>query len=372
MVGKIRLGFVGANIGSDWANKSHFPALRASPDIELTAVCTTNPRSAEEARQAFGAKLAFSDYRVMAASPEIDAVAVVVRAPSHYGPTMAALAAGKHVYTEWPLGRTTAEAEDMAALARSKGVHTAIGLQSRVSPALLYMKELVAAGYVGTVLTCRATAFRLGALERPAHRTWFADVTQGANPLTIMSAHIADSLRFVVGDFAKLSAMVTSQVRQWRERETGRMIDVTSPDNIMLHGELVNGAVASLHVAAVPHGPAGYLMEIYGTEGKLAISSKVSSNHGEQHEMLKLHGMQAGKELQALEVPSRFFFLPAGFPRGTPFPIGQMYALLARAIRTGQAPAELPDFDTALKMHRLLDVIRQASDSQRMVAVPVE
>ena len=121
MADKIRLGFVGANVNSTWASQSHFPALLASPDVEFTAVCTTRPESAEEARQAFGAKLAFHDFRAMAASPEIDAVAVVVRAPSHYEPTKAAIDAGKHVFTEWPLGRNTAEAEELATLARDKG-----------------------------------------------------------------------------------------------------------------------------------------------------------------------------------------------------------------------------------------------------------
>ncbi len=111
MANKIRLGFVGANVNSTWASQSHFPALLASPDVEFTAVCTTRPESAEEARQAFGAKLAFHDFRAMAVSPEIDAVAVVVRAPSHYEATKAAIEAGKHVYTEWPLGRNTAESE---------------------------------------------------------------------------------------------------------------------------------------------------------------------------------------------------------------------------------------------------------------------
>ena len=113
MANKIRLGFVGANVRSVWAAQSHYPALLASPDVEWTAVCTSRPESAEEARRTFGAKLAFHDYREMVASPEVDAVAVVVRVPEHYGPTKAALEAGKHVYTEWPLGRTTAEAEEL-------------------------------------------------------------------------------------------------------------------------------------------------------------------------------------------------------------------------------------------------------------------
>ena len=83
MADKIRLGFVGANVNSIWSSQSHYPALLASPDVELTAVCTSRPESAEEARQAFGAKLAFHDFREMAVSPEIDAVAVVVSATRH-------------------------------------------------------------------------------------------------------------------------------------------------------------------------------------------------------------------------------------------------------------------------------------------------
>ena len=79
MANKIRLGFVGANVNSTWSSQSHFPALLASPDVEFTAVCTTRPESAEEVRQAFGAKFAFQDFRAMVVSPEIDAVAVVVR-----------------------------------------------------------------------------------------------------------------------------------------------------------------------------------------------------------------------------------------------------------------------------------------------------
>ena len=121
MADKIRLGFVGANVRATWASQSHFPALLASPDVELTAVCTTRPESAAEARAALGATLAFHDVRAMVASPEIDAVAVVVRVPSHYEATRAALEAGKHVYTEWPLGRTTAEAEAVGGAGPGQG-----------------------------------------------------------------------------------------------------------------------------------------------------------------------------------------------------------------------------------------------------------
>src|SRR5436305_13758570 len=140
MADKIRLGLIGASVKGTWSSRSHLSAAQASADVELAAVCTARADSAEAARQAYGARLAFDDYRKMIASPEIDAVAVVVRVPSHYEPTKAALEAGKHVYCEWPLGRMTAEAVELAGLAKAKGLVPAVGLQARGHPALMDMR----------------------------------------------------------------------------------------------------------------------------------------------------------------------------------------------------------------------------------------
>jgi predicted dehydrogenase len=372
---KIRLGFVGANVRSHWASQSHFPALKASPDVEITAVCTTRTETAEAAKQAFGAKLAFTDFREMIASKEIDAVAVVVRVPLHYEPTKAAIEAGKHVYTEWPLGRTTAEAEELAALAREKGVQTAVGLQSRVSSALLYMKDLIAEGYVGEVLACHADCMRDGPLERPSSRSWQRDVDLGANPLTIANGHVIDALRFVVGDFARVSCMVTTQAKQWYETDTKKMVDVTSPDNILVSGKLERGAVASVHVAAVPWAGGGVRMVIYGREGTLVATGDVSSQRGK---MLRVQGAQRSHDLADLPIPERYTWVPPEFPRGDPFNVGQMYSLFAEAIRaradraaagSGGTRPELPTFDTAVNLHRFLDTIRQSSDTGRELEV---
>ena len=364
MANKIRLGFVGANVRSTWASLSHYPALMASPDVEMTAVCTTKPESAEEARKAFGAKLAFTDFRQMVASKEIDAVAVVVRVPLHYEPTKAAIEAGKPVYTEWPLGRNTAEAEELAALARAKGVPSAVGLQSRVSPALLYMKELIETGYVGEVLSCHADCMRDGALERHSSRTWQRDATLGANPLTIANGHVIDALRFVVGNFTRVSAMVTTQAKQWLQTDTKQLVDVTSPDNILVSGKVASGAVASVHVAAVPWAGGGFRMVIYGREGTLVATGDISSQRGQ---MLRVQGAKRSHELADLPIPDRFTWVPPAFPRGDPFNVGQMYKLFADAVRTGQN--RLPTFDTAVDLHRFLDTIRQSSDTGKELAV---
>src|SRR5690348_554300 len=329
MADKIRLGLIGASVRGTWSSRSHLPALRASADVELTAVCTTRADSAEAARQAYGARLAFDDWREMVASPEIDAVAVVVRVPSHYEPTKAALEAGKHVYCEWPLGRTTAEAEELAALAKAKGVATAVGLQARVNPAVLYMREQVAAGSIGEILAVHVSMIRDGVLTRPSHRTWQRDAALGANTLTIANGHTIDAMRFVAGDFARLSAVVATQAKQWLDTGTNTLLDVTSPDNVLLSGRLANGAVAAVHVGAIPFAGSGYRMEIYCRDGTLVATGADSPQLSE----VFLHGAKGADKLAPLPVPERFTIAAPGTPSGEALNVGQMYALFAEAIR---------------------------------------
>jgi predicted dehydrogenase len=335
--------------------------VQASSDFELTAVCTTRADSAEAACRAWGARLAFDDYRKMIASPEVDVVAVVVRVPSHYAPTKAALEAGKQVYCEWPLGRTTAEAIELAALAQTNGLVTAVGLQARVYPALMHMKELVEAGFVGEVMAVHVSLMREGVLSRPSHRTWQRDAELGANTLTIANGHTVDAMRFVAGDFSRLSGVVATQAKQWLDIGTNTLLDVTSPDNVLLSGRLANGAVASVHVGAIPFAGSGYRMEIYGSGGTLVATGEDSPQLSE----VFLHGAKGNNTLAPIPVPQRFTFA-SGALRGEAANVGQMYTLFARAIRDGQS--QHPTFETAVELHRLVDAIKQASDNGREMA----
>jgi predicted dehydrogenase len=359
MADKIRLGLIGASVKGTWSARSHLPAVRASSDLELTAVCTTKADSAEAARRAWGARLAFDDYRKMIASPEIDAVAVVVRVPSHYAPAKAALEAGKHVYCEWPLGRTMAEAVELSALAEAKGLVTAVGLQARVNPALMHLKELVEAGFVGEVMAVHVSLLREGVLSRPSHRTWQRDAELGANTLTIANGHTVDAMRFVAGDFRRLSAVVATQAKQWLDTGTNTLLDVTSPDNVLLSGRLANGAVASVHIGAIAFAGSGYRMEIYGRDGTLVAAGRDSPQLSE----VRLHGAKATNTLAPMPVPERFTFVAPGTPSGEAVNVSQMYALFARAIRDGAS--RQPTFATAVELHRLVDAIKEASDNGR-------
>ena len=365
MANKIRLGIIGAG-GATWGSRAHFPALAHSADFELIAVCTTKAESAEAARKKHGVKLAFHDFRQMVASPEIDAVAVVVRVPSHYDPTKAALEAGKHVYTEWPLGRTTAEGVELAALGKAKGVQTAVGLQSRVSPPLMYMKEQIESGALGEITACRVSLMRDGVLERTASRTWQRDITLGANTLTIANGHTIDALRFVAGNFKRLTCRITTQVPQWYETDTKRYVNVTSPDNVLVSGQLASGAVASVHVAAIPWAGSGYRMEIYGSKGTLVATGEDSP----QLCTVNLFGARGGNELTPVEIPQRFIVAPPGTPPVAPYNVGQMYSEFARAIRGDRGqPSRQPTFDMAVNLHHFVDALRKASDTGREVEI---
>ena len=219
---KIRLGIIGANAGYGWSMRAHLPAILALPEFELTAVCTSRPETAAESAKAYGARLAFHDYQEMVSHPDIDLVSVSVRVPLHRDMVMAALAAGKHVFCEWPLGANLSQAEEMASLARSRGVSHMVGLQAQGSPALLRLRELVAEGYVGEMLTCNMTMFLPGLLQRGINMPWMADRGMGANTLTIATGHAIDAFCFCVGEFQHLSARVTTQVREWDTSEAGQ------------------------------------------------------------------------------------------------------------------------------------------------------
>ena len=362
MADQIRLGIIGASPTVGWAHRSHLPAIVASPEFELTGVCTTRMETAEEAKKQYGAKLAFDDYKKMLAHPDIDAVAVVLRVPAHYQITKDALNAGKHIFTEWPLGATIEEAQELADLARAKGVQAVVGLQSRAAPAILHMKELVAEGYVGEITSCSMRLIRGGVLERPSGRTWQRDNELGAHTLTIAAGHSIDALRFVAGEFREVTSIVSTQVSQWLETDTQQMLEVTSPDNILVSGRLANGAVVSAHVASNPWAGSGYQMEIYGRKGTLMVSSEDSPQLGD----VRLQGAQGSDKLEDITVPDKHTNVLEGMPKGPPHNVGQLYYLFGEAIR-GQE-SSFPTFDTAVDLHRLIDSIRLASDEGRAVA----
>src|SRR4051794_954850 len=206
----LRVGLIGA--AGRWGPRAHMPALKGVPETELYALCTAHTDTARAAANQFGVTRAYGSDKELNANREVEAVAIAVRVPAHYQLTKNAIEAGKHVFCEWPLGANTKEAEELAELARKKNVRTIVGLQRRASPAYLYMRELIAQGYVGQVLAVNMILMNSGVLTRPADRTWQRDINLGANTLTITFAHVFDAMCMVVGELIELSAIVSTQV----------------------------------------------------------------------------------------------------------------------------------------------------------------
>src|SRR3982074_1027477 len=147
------VGIIGVSPVRGWAATAHIPALRALPSYEIRALSARSAESAHAAGEVFGVSAVFSDHEQLVTRPDIDVVAVTVKVPHHRELVSAALAAGKAVYCEWPLGRDLDDARAMAVLAVERGVRTVVGLQARQAPAIAFVQELLSDGYVGEVLS---------------------------------------------------------------------------------------------------------------------------------------------------------------------------------------------------------------------------
>jgi len=113
---KIRVGIIGANPDRGWAAQAHIPALKSlADDFEITALSTSRRESADAASKLFGVPVAFDNHQDLVNSADVDVVAITVKVPYHFELASAALAAGKAVYCEWPLGNGLKEAEALAA-----------------------------------------------------------------------------------------------------------------------------------------------------------------------------------------------------------------------------------------------------------------
>jgi predicted dehydrogenase len=182
----------------------------------------------------------------------------------------------------------------------------------------------------------------------------------GANTLTIAGGHAIDALCAVLGDFAELSARVSTRIPEWRTLE-GKPVPVDAPDSITVAGRMVGGAEVSVNVAAVPSNPAGSRMEIYGREGAMVIRADGSFNVGPS----QVHAAKGKEPMVSMPVPSKYRLAPQGTPGGPPYNVAQAYTRMADALRGGGAFDA--DFNLAVQRHKLIDAIERSSHTGRSV-----
>jgi predicted dehydrogenase len=361
------VGIIGVSPIRGWAATAHIPALRALPSYEIRALSAQSPEAARVVGQHFGVSAIFSDHAQLVAQPDVDVVAVTVKVPHHRELVLAALAAGKAVYCEWPLGRDLDEAREMAALAADAGIRTAVGLQARQAPAIEFVRELLRDGYVGEVLSTTMVGLSVPGDVVVRANAYMLDKSSGAGALTVAAGHSLDTLTHVLGEFADVSAVVDLRRPLITIEDTGELIVKTAADQIAVIGTLTSGATASVHIREGVAGGTGFSWEINGTDGTLRITAA-----GAQPQIfpLTVAGALGRDEPVTLSIPARLEQKWAALAtlEGAPaFNVGRAYAAFAADIANGTHT--VPDFADAVRRHELIAAIeRSAASGQRVTA----
>lgn len=362
--GKIRVGIIGVTPDRSWAAVAHIPALKALPDYEIVAISTTRQASADLAAKRYGIPHAFDNHAALVAHPEVDLVAVTVKVPHHLELVTAAVEAGKNVYCEWPLGKGPDEALRMADLAKHKHVHAAVGLQARSAPVINYVRDLVAQGYVGEVLstTLIGSGMNWGAfMDTP--NIYTANKNNAATLLTIPFGHTVDALCYVLGEFRDVSATTARRRTSTTVVETGESVEMTAEDQVVVAGVLRSGAVVDIHYRGGMTRGTGLLWEINGSEGDLQITA--IGGHAQLLDLSLRGATGQDQGMQTLEVPAKYRWAPE--VPGPAFNVAQAYARLASDLRNGTRSC--PDFDDAVTRHGLIHAVETSAASGRRVNV---
>jgi predicted dehydrogenase len=359
------VGIIGVSPAWGWAATAHIPALRALANYEIRALGAHSPESARAAGEHFGVDAVFSDYGQLVARRDIDLVAVTVKVPHHRELVSAALAAGKAVYCEWPLGIDLDDARAMAALAAKQKVRTVVGLQARQAPAIEFVQALLRDGYVGEVLSTTMVGTSVPGDVVVKQNAYMLDRTNGANVLTVAVGHSLDTLSYVLGEFAELSAV--SALRRPLITIEGRPEPIvkTAPDQVAVIGTLTSGATASIHVREAVAGGTGFLWEINGTDGTLRVTADAAYP---EIFPLTVAGARGVSELAELAIPpalSQKWPALSSLAGAPAYNVGRAYAALASDIENGTH--SVPDFADAVRRHEVIAAIERSAESGQRV-----
>ena len=131
-------------------------SLRALDRGTLLAGASCTPGRAAEFAKKHGMARAYTDYGSLVADPEVDAVYIATTHNFHFENVRLCLENGKHVLCEKPFTVNAAQAKELIELARTKNLFMMEAVWTRFLPAIIKLRELLAEGVIGEVLTARA------------------------------------------------------------------------------------------------------------------------------------------------------------------------------------------------------------------------
>ena len=186
-----------ALIGSGWIQDFHARAVLATPGAELVVVANHREPSARALAERHGVPEVTTDWRSVTGRDDVDAAVIATPNALHAEQAIAFLDAGRHVLVEKPMAVSVAECDAMIEAAARGGASLMVAHNWRFRDEVIAMRDLVAAGELGTVVKTRGYGVHAG--DGPDG--WFLDPSlSGGGALVDMGVHAIDTARFVLGD----------------------------------------------------------------------------------------------------------------------------------------------------------------------------
>jgi len=242
-----------ACLGMGWWSDVLADAIGRSDKLRVAACYTRS----EEKRKAFAAKYgcrAAPSYESILADGEIEAIVNTTPNNVHRETTLAAAAAGKHVFLDKPIANTVADGRAISEACRRHGVVLALGYQRRRERHFRWIRERIDAGEFGRLVNAEANISRdrLGKIDLESWR-YTAEGMPGGVMLQI-GIHYTDVLAYLMGPIKAVTGRLAQLV-----------LPGDNPDVASLILEHESGALSTLN-ASYASASEYYLMNVYGKE----------------------------------------------------------------------------------------------------------
>jgi predicted dehydrogenase len=243
---------------------------RSIPNVQIVAVADADANGRAAAQKRLSAKNAYADYRDMLKKERPQIVSVATRfLDEHRDMVVACAEAGASVFLEKPMARTLAEADAMIAACEKHHVKLAIAHQTRYSPRLQRVRELIAGGLLGDILELRGRGKE--------------DSRAGGQDLMVLGTHIMDLMRYLVDDarwcFARVGIVIKDGVRPIGRgdiHDGGEGMGTVAGDHIAAMYGFDRGVVGYFTTQRVPR-RAGerdrFGLEVRGTRGIIQLTT---------------------------------------------------------------------------------------------------
>jgi predicted dehydrogenase len=252
-----------ALVGTGGIANRHAASIAANPGIVIAGVFDRDPSRAEAFAERHGVARVYPTWSELLADESTRCVVVTAPPDVHVELAVEALASGRDVVCEKPLGRTTAECDQMLAAATAAGRLLLPGHNRVFEPAVERMREIIQGGELGRVFLLQSNGLEPPELldRVPWLRT---DLSLGGVFLN-QSVHPVYVIRWLLGD---VESVVGSRTRE-------NTLEMTREDTAAVTLEMRSGALAVLTgTFAVAHGPLDHEIIAFGTGGWLRATRR--------------------------------------------------------------------------------------------------